>query len=408
VEPDVLIVGSGGGSLTAALYAKSLGLTPLVIEKGSKIGGTTCYSGGGLWIPNNGIHCDVVDSTNEALLYMEAVVNRSYSGPASTKERKVAYLENAPKMMGFLHSRGLRWIPSRYYPDYHPHLPGGKAGGRSIEPRVFDSGQLGEWRELLNFNPAMPAITPPLYTYEGATLARAMSTFTGFVKAMEIVIWRKVAQELLGRKPVTLGTSLIAQLLWLCLKHDVTIWTDTSLKHIVMDDGKAMGAVVRRHNEETVIKTPKGVLLGAGGFARNQAMREKYQESPITTKWTSTSLNDHGDAISAAMDAGAARDLLDDAWWGPTIVDPWTGKPNFTIFERALPHSIIVDSAGERFMNEAQSYTTCGHDQYKRHRQVSAIPAFLILDHQHRKRYMPAGIMPGKIPKGALKSGMIV
>jgi 3-oxosteroid 1-dehydrogenase len=408
INPDILIIGSGGASLTAALYAKTHGLTPLIIEKSSKIGGSTCYSGGGLWVPNNGIHPGVTDSLDEALTYMRVVVDGTYQGPASTEERKVAYLESAPKMMAFLRREGMHWVPSLGYSDYYPDVRGGKAGGRSIEAGVFDSGRLGEWRELLNVNPSIPAFTPPMYTYEAARVVRAMSTISGFAKAAEVVGWRGVRQMVLGRKPVTMGTSLTAQLLWLCLKNDVTTWTNASLQELVMEGGKAVGAVVGRNNEATVIKASKGVLLGAGGFAKNQAMREKYQEAPASTAWTSVSPHDHGDAITAAMKIGAATDLLDDAWWGPTIVHPRTGLPSFTLFERALPHSIIVDSSGQRFMNEAQSYTDCGHDQYRRHKEVPAIPAFLIMDQRHRKRYVLAGILPGKPPKDALESGLIV
>ncbi|MBP7962921.1 MAG: FAD-binding protein, partial [Caldilineaceae bacterium] len=52
-EVDLLVVGSGGGGMTAALVAKSLGLDVLVIEKTEFYGGSTARSGGALWIPDN-------------------------------------------------------------------------------------------------------------------------------------------------------------------------------------------------------------------------------------------------------------------------------------------------------------------------------------------------------------------
>ncbi|WP_156765500.1 FAD-binding protein, partial [Mycobacterium sp. 1245499.0] len=48
---DVLIVGSGGGGMTAALTAQAAGLDALVIEKSSHFGGSTALSGGGIWVP---------------------------------------------------------------------------------------------------------------------------------------------------------------------------------------------------------------------------------------------------------------------------------------------------------------------------------------------------------------------
>ena len=48
---DVLVVGSGGGGMTAALTAHAAGLDALVIEKSSHFGGSTALSGGGIWVP---------------------------------------------------------------------------------------------------------------------------------------------------------------------------------------------------------------------------------------------------------------------------------------------------------------------------------------------------------------------
>src|SRR5262245_49059979 len=48
---DVLIVGSGGGGMTAALTAAASGLDALVIEKSGCFGGSTALSGGGIWVP---------------------------------------------------------------------------------------------------------------------------------------------------------------------------------------------------------------------------------------------------------------------------------------------------------------------------------------------------------------------
>ena len=48
---DVLVIGSGGGGMTAALAAQASGLETLVVEKSSHFGGSTALSGGGIWVP---------------------------------------------------------------------------------------------------------------------------------------------------------------------------------------------------------------------------------------------------------------------------------------------------------------------------------------------------------------------
>jgi succinate dehydrogenase/fumarate reductase flavoprotein subunit len=117
---------------------------------------------------------------------------------------------------------------------------------------------------------------------------------------------------------------------------------------------------------------------------------------------------DQGDAVSAAMEIGARMELLDDAWWFPSTINPTTGKVLGCMVDRALPHSIVVDKAGKRFADEAESYTSFCQAQYKRNKITPAIPGWLIADSQHRKRYMLAEVMPGKVPQEALDSGLIV
>ena len=52
-EFDVVVVGSGGAGMVAALTAANRGLSTVVIEKAPHFGGSTARSGGGVWIPNN-------------------------------------------------------------------------------------------------------------------------------------------------------------------------------------------------------------------------------------------------------------------------------------------------------------------------------------------------------------------
>jgi len=52
-EADVLIVGSGGAALSAAIAAVQAGERVIVFEKGDFVGGTTRWSDGAYYIANN-------------------------------------------------------------------------------------------------------------------------------------------------------------------------------------------------------------------------------------------------------------------------------------------------------------------------------------------------------------------
>ena len=135
------------------------------------------------------------------------------------------------------------------------------------------------------------------------------------------------------------------------------------------------------------------MILGSGGFERNLEMREKYQPQPTSVDWTTGSEFNTGGGVLAGIAAGAATDLLDDAWWGPTI--PLPSGPWFCLAERNLPGSIIVNAAGQRFMNEALPYVEAVHEIYKGEATgVRHVPAWMVIDQRYRNRYLFAGLSP--------------
>ncbi|KAL2759900.1 hypothetical protein ACRALDRAFT_1079160 [Sodiomyces alcalophilus JCM 7366] len=408
VKTDVLIVGSGGAALTAALRAKSLGLDALVVEKSPKVGGTTCYSGSGCWVPNTHIHADPRDSTEKALTYLESIVGDA--GPASTREKKLAFLETGPKMVKWLEDAGYKWAVTPEYPDYFPSQPGAQVGGRTIEAAMFDANLLGPWKDKLNINPVRAPL--PLYTYELSKIVRAKCSLDGMMTAFKIWGLRLYPNRFLGSDPVCLGVSMIGQLIYLNVQQGTPIWTETPMKELtVNDDGRVTGAIIERQGQKITVEASKGVILAAGGFARNDAMRKAHQASPITADWTSACPTDQGEAITAATSKpiGAATALMDSAWWGAAMWDPASKQGIWCLYDRGLPHSIIVDQDGRRFLNESQNYNALGTALWNRHKETPAIPSHLIMDSNHRSRYVFAGrFMPGKeIPQHAIDSGFI-
>ena len=391
-ECDVVVVGSGAAGMTAALTAAHRGLAVIVVEKASHFGGSTARSGGGLWIPNNSVlrRAGVADTPQAAASYLTHLLGDSVPEP-----RRRALLGHGPAMLDLvrrLTPLEFAWVPG--YADYYPELPGGMPEGRTIEPKPLDGHVLGD--EMRRLNPAY--ISSP----GGLTITAADYRWLNLVArhprgVLKVgrVLGRRVLGALRRQHTLVMGQALAAGLRAGLQARDVPVWLDTPLLELCRDGERITGVRVRQGRTEEELRARRGVVLACGGFEHNAAMRERYQRAPIGTAWTTGAAENTGDGIEAGLAAGAAVDLMDDAWWGPSI--PLSGGPYFCLSERTLPGCILVNAAGERFVNEAAPYVDAVHAMYDGHASgVSHVPSWLIADQRYRKRYTFAGLRPGQ------------
>lgn len=416
-EYDVVVVGSGAAGMVAALTAAHQGLSTIVVEKAPHYGGSTARSGGGVWIPNNEIlkRDGVKDTPEAARQYLRAII-----GDVVEPERIDTYLQRGPEMLTFVLEHSplkLCWVPG--YSDYYPETPGGKPTGRSVEPKPFDAKKLGE---------DLPGLEPPygkvpmnmvVMQQDYVRLNQLKRHPRGVLRSLKVGIratWAKAT----GKNLVGMGRALIAPLRIALREAGVPVLLNTALTDLYVEDGVVRGIYVADTNAQTgtdsseprLIRARRGVILGSGGFEHNEQMRVKYQRAPITTEWTVGAKANTGDGILAAEKLGAALELMEDAWWGPTV--PLVGAPWFALSERNSPGSIIVNMSGKRFMNESMPYVEACHHMYGGEYGQGPgpgenIPAWLIFDQQYRDRYIFAGLQPGqRIPSKWLESGVIV
>jgi 3-oxosteroid 1-dehydrogenase len=399
VDVDVVVVGSGAAGMTAALTAADRGLRVVVVEKLDRFGGSTARSGGGVWIPGNDVlrRAGVEDTPEQARTYLAHVV-----GDTVSKERQHAFLDRGPEMLAFVQQHTplrFAWVPG--YADYYPEAPGGLPGGRTLEPVPLDGRLLGA--DLVTLNPPY-ARTPAGVTITAADyrwLSLGVRHPRAAVTAVRVA-GRWALARALGRRPLSMGQALAAGLRAGLTDAGVPVWLNTALTGIDVDDERAAAVRVSRDGEPVRITARRGIVLAAGGFEHNAAMRRRYQQAPIGTGWTVGSAGNTGDAISAGMDLGAAVDLMDDAWWGPSI--PLTGGPYFCLAERSLPGCLLVNQAGDRFVNEAAPYVDAVHAMYDN----DAVPAWLVSDQRYRDSYVFAGLAPRqKLPGRWYKAGVV-
>jgi 3-oxosteroid 1-dehydrogenase len=408
---DAVIVGSGGGALCALLLAHERGLGAIAVEKTELVGGSTAMSGGGVWVPNNPLMQaeGIPDSVDDALNYFEGAVGDV--GPASSTERRRSFLAHAPQMIRFLMDNGVRFSRMRGFPDYYD-VSGSSAAGRGVEPLPFDANELGDWKPKLRpgFTRGMGGLAATTTQYIGmAYWNHNWPAFRTSARVVARTFFGKVRRKSL----VCCGNALVGQMLKAALARDLKIWTESPVEELVVEDGRVVGVVVRRDGQRHRIRARHGVVLAAGGFAHNPEWRERYHGQRGMATWSKATPGDTGEVLGMAMELGAATDLLDEAVWNvaPRMSDgspsPFTGLRGAGFSHaRHRPGTIIVDGAGERYMNEAMSYMEAGQKMVAQNKKVPAIPSWLIFDDASRRRY-PFGWWPGRLPEAWITSGFI-
>lgn len=408
-EYDVVVVGSGAAGMAAALAASANGLRAVVVEKAPHFGGSTARSGGGVWIPNNSVLiADGVRDTPElAHSYLHSIV-----GDNVPADRIDTYLARGPEALGFLLENSplrMQWVPD--YSDYYPEAPGGRLGGRSIEPRPFNLKELGTQRENLepDYSKAPLNVAVTQADLRWATLM--MRHPRGLARVLRIGmrwIWAMIRREDL----VVRGQAFSAALRVGLLQAGVPVLLDTPLEDLHVEDDIVAGVVVTGNGQQRLLRAKHGVVLACGGFEHNAAMRAQYQRAPIGTEWTVGAKANTGDGILAGERLGAALDLMDDAWWGPSI--PLTGGPWFALAERTLPGGIMVNDRGRRFMNESLPYVEAVHKMYggdygRGDGPGENLPCWMIIDQRYRNRYVFAGVPPRRpLPGRWYQAGVVV
>ncbi len=385
---DVIVIGTGGAGLTAAIAAHDNGASVLLLEKSQLVGGTTAVSGGVVWVPNNPHMQEVgVDDSAEAAF---GYIRRLADGRSDDALIRT-FVETAPAMIAYLEANTpLRFSALEHYPDYHPEFEGGRPGGRSLDAGLFESESLGDWKDKLRKSPVF-GMTP--MTVAEATSWNVFSNPLGlpFGKLAE-----RAKQQIISS-----GASLVAGLLKGCLDRGVEPQLGVRATSLIEKDGAVVGIEIERDGQTLRYRAKKGVVLATGGFEWSAKLVNQFLGGELTHP--NSPPTNTGDGLEMAMRLGADLGNMSEAWWCPSVVIPGEeydgiglNRGDFAI--RSLPHSIIVNRQGKRFVNEAHNY----NDMVKPFFDFDPVaydrpnlPCWLILDHQFVEKYALVTAMPG-------------
>jgi 3-oxosteroid 1-dehydrogenase len=315
---DVVVVGSGGG-ITGAYTAAREGLSVALVEATDKFGGTTAFSGGGgMWFPCNPVlrRKGSDDTIEEALTYFHAVV-----GDRTPVELQDAYVLGGARLIEYLEEDDGFAFSVLPWPDYFGNAPGARRDGlRHIVSKPLPGEALGPYADKVRGpldNERLGAAAPDLLTGGRALIGRFLAALRRFPNA--------------------------------------TVHLDSPMTDLITEDGAVVGVEVERDGKAVRIGARRGVLLAAGGFEQNAAMRRAFGV-PGRVEDTMGAPGNTGAAHQAAIRAGADTDLMDQAWWSPGFTHP-DGRSTFSLW---FTGGIFVNSDGRRFVNESAPYDRIG------------------------------------------------
>ena len=376
-QVDVVVLGSGGAGLTAALTAAVAGASVEVFEKAPTVGGTTAVSGGIAWIPAHNRSPDEELTVADALRYL-----RAQSLGSMDDALVETFVRSGAAMLDFVEAHsGVRFEIAEGFPDYRPELPGGRpTGGRSHSPAPFDLTELGEWGSRITSFPADWSNVG----FDAETRAR-----------LHAAVDEKTSDLCVA------GTALIAGLLKGVLDAGVSLRVNARAEELIGENGEITGVRVVLAGQSVNVRARRGVILGTGGFEWDPVLAQAFLRGPMHGAVSPP--NNTGDGLRMAMAHGAELANMGEAWWVPIVQIPGDtieGKPRSRSvrLERTRPRSIIVNAAGRRFVNEACDYNSmAGAFQYLDPRGGYVNDrAWMVFDSVHLQRYGFLGVEPGQ------------
>ena len=387
-EFDVVVVGGGLAGMCAAIAAHDAGARTLLLEASGSLGGTASWSGGAVWIPLNHHQraAGVPDTREAALGYMQSCAEGEADETVFT-----AYLDNAAEVLRYIESATPLRFEMGTMPDYQGDRPGGfylEGRSRSVAPEIFNLGRLGEQVALLRRSPygTMPF------------------GFQEFSRMNAVIHPERIDGQLFAERIaagwVGWGEALSAGLLLALLERRVEMRCGarvTALRGEERVDGVAYVVDGRAHTA----RAHRGVVLCCGGYEWDPELVEK--NFPGVQFQPSTVPTNRGDAWRMAQAAGAEIGNRGLCWGWPAYLVPGETLPEGVplvrtgLVERALPHLVVVNARGQRFVDESLPYHTILKKLVERDASgaFTNLPAWHVFDGQFRAKYAFGPAAPG-------------
>lgn len=390
LEVDVVSIGSGLGGVAAAIQVQDAGKRALIVEKASRLGGVSGYSGGEVFVPNNHLQAaaGISDSREAGLAYLK-FLGAGYQ-VAELQESLLDRGVEACRWFG--EHAGVRWKLIKDFPDYHyPKAPGTAATGRYLEVELFKGSDLGEWQKKVFLSPHVPngIIHDELFAWGG---------FTNVMNWDFVTFGKRMSQDLRGFGPGMMAYFLKAAL----IDRKIPAKLSTAARELVVEDGEVVGVRCHENGKDLMVRARRGVVLGTGGYDWHPDLPKYFEQLPEWNSMCQPSVA--GDNFLLGGEVGAAIAAVPPTnlghFFGYNIPgEEHEGKPLWRgSWDGGFPHALWVNPQGQRFCDESFY-----RDYLPRVRAWDGIsqtqpnfPPTLIFDSQFREKYPLSTFMPGQ------------
>jgi 3-oxo-5alpha-steroid 4-dehydrogenase len=292
LETDVLVAGFGAAGSCAAHAAREAGSQVLIAERASGAGGAAALSEGIVYLGGGTpvqAACGFEDTVDNMVRYLMAAC-----GPEPDEAKIAAYAEGSLGHFDWLVDQGVEY-DARLDPETQM-APSGTEG------LVWSGGE-----DAWPFNDiAVPA-----------------------------------PRGHLAKTTRSTGWLLMQKLAEAAFAAGAAVSYDTRVERLIVEDGRVVGAMATRYGERMAVKAHRGVVLTAGGFIWNDEMLRRHAPTLLLGTWKVGTEADDGRGIEMAQAVGARVKNMHAGEVSLPIIPP-----------RQLIEGIIVDGAGQRFINE--------------------------------------------------------
>lgn len=359
---DLIVLGSGAAGFAAAVTASGKGLKVLMVEKAAQFGGTSAISGGAIWIhASDQARAAAIEDSREAMRhYLRSVIGRGYRA-----EQVETFIERGHEALRWLEANSeLRYSLRPLSPDYYPDAPGATERGRALEVLEYDGGRLGEHFRNLKMPPAGMLLFGAMMVnrvdiQHFLSMRRSPASLWHCLKLMARYACDRLRYPRGAR--LTTGNALIARLATTAFANGVTLWLQSEADALIVENGSVLGARIRHAGRLEEVRARGGVVCAMGGFAA-APLAAAYRPASAQPHLSMSPETNSGDALrlGEAVNAATGEGLAANFFWAPVseIRHANGERERFPhlVTDRAKPGVIAVNAAGQRFVNEADSY----------------------------------------------------